>query len=314
MGDVISSATYKIMFTMGVTRPRLERPRDESIIAAINVTLARLERHRYLATSTWQARAETTKSCRQSAGIRRLACSSLSSMFMRTDARIKQAFPLILTLLITLGAYAQALGLGHLFGAHLSAGMPVVKGPSQEKGPERKASPERMREGGAILARNPFDSVTGPLDASEPRENPGKIAQANGENPYADPICESLRVLLITTADDPTWSFAAIAMGREKASLRRVGDAVGQHMVLAMAWDRVWMHDGGARCQSKLHGEFVKSELKQPPIGKGQVPGGLAEKIRHIADHRSEVDPSIIEEVMANQRRPLGSARVPPAR
>jgi general secretion pathway protein C len=232
---------------------------------------------------------------------------------MRTDARIKQAFPLILISMITLGAYAQARGLAHLFGAHLRAAMAPVKGRSQEKNPERITSAERTGDGHAILARNPFDSITGPLDASQDPDSTREILQANNANPYADPICESLRVLLITTTDDPTWSFAAIAMGREKASLRRVGDTVGQHMVLAMAWDRVWMHSGASRCQSKLHGELAMTKPIQPPnigVQKSNVPPAIADKIRHIADHRYEVDRSIIEDVMAKHRDLLGSLRV----
>lgn len=236
---------------------------------------------------------------------------------MRTDARIKQVFPLIVTFLIALGTFSQAQGLAHLFAAHLSAAMPQVKWPQQERIPAWVEGAERSRDGGAILTRNPFDSTTGPLDTSKPLESPGEIVVNDPANPYADPVCESLRVLLITTADDPSWSFAAIAMGREKAALRRVGDDVGHHVVLAMAWDRVWMRSGGIRCQSKLHDDVALIEPKKPLSsagGRNKVPSDIADKIRHIADYRYEVDRSIIEAVADRQRELLGSVRVVPTR
>lgn len=240
---------------------------------------------------------------------------------MRTEARLKQLSALIVTLLITLSAFSQALGLAHLFAAHLMAAMPLVKGPGQVNIAANLMGAERQRDGGVILARNPFDSVTGPLDPSKTPDSTKQPSLEDQENPYADPICESLRVLLITTTEDPSWSFAAIATGREKAALRRVGDDVGQHIVLAMTWDRVWMRKGGARCQSRLHDamgmgriEPQKHNGQNNPGGRNKVPSEIADKIRHIADYRYEVDRSIIETVLEKQRQLLGPVRVIPTR
>lgn len=222
--------------------------------------------------------------------------------------------------LITLLAYLQARGLAQLFAANLGDVVVAAQQPLKEQSRDMAAWAERKPDGSAILARNAFDSVTGPLGGTKEPNSPGETSHENQENPYADPACDAARVLLITTAEDPTWSFAAIAIGHEKATLRRIGDGVGDRTVYAMTWDRVWMVKSGLRCQLKLGREIASTSgkppkdneiISQPPL---LVPPDIANKITRIAENRYDVDRSIIEAIMDKKDVLFRSLRVIPAR
>lgn len=215
---------------------------------------------------------------------------------MRIDVHAKTLFPLFVGMSLVCIAYLQALGLSHLFAAKLHAGQVSIPQGWNVHSPQSRDAMSRNLHGDAILARNPFDSTVGPLDGQNGDTKTGDNALENGTNPYADPICSSGRVLLITTADEPSWSFAAMAIGREKAMLRRIGDGLGDQTVLAMVWDRVWLGKEGRRCQLPL-GTVNKLVVAQPP-----QPIGELERIRRIADNRYEVERSILETV-ANRYR-----------
>jgi len=82
------------------------------------------------------------------------------------------------------------------------------------------------------LGRNPFDSVTGPLDGKtiavadikEPTHTP-----SNGD-PYEDTECSGIRSSLITATEDPAWSFAALSSNYGE-KLHKIGDKVGAFTV-----------------------------------------------------------------------------------
>ena len=88
---------------------------------------------------------------------------------MRIDDVIRRGFVVIVCFLIGAAAYFQASGLMSLAratlaeGAPFAAGAPGALGSGQEKLP---AGRDRDLSAAAILARNPFDSKTGPLDGS----------------------------------------------------------------------------------------------------------------------------------------------------
>ncbi|HRI64366.1 MAG TPA: type II secretion system protein GspC [Polyangium sp.] len=242
---------------------------------------------------------------------------------MSIDARIKRLFPALVIALVAAGAYLQALGLTHLLAAHLGGIVSPPPGSFPKRSLPEAPRMDRVVDGNAILARNPFDSITGPLNARESAGDPTESPIENQANPYADPICESVRVLLITTADDPTWSFAAIALGNDRASLRRIGDEVGGRVVHAMIWDRVWMVKDGRRCQLPLGRSVAGASINGDKPNTSEIPGGrppnrlpmgIADKITRITDTRFDVDRSIIDMVMENQRELVGSLRVLPAK
>ncbi|MBK9265624.1 MAG: general secretion pathway protein GspC [Polyangiaceae bacterium] len=242
---------------------------------------------------------------------------------MGLDARIKSLFPAILAAFVIIVAYFQAKALGHLVAAHLELASLPAPPPLQARASESDTLPERATDGSAILARNPFDSITGPLKAPSDSATASEAPVANNADPYSDPVCDAARVMLITTADDPSWSFAAIAAGNSKATLRRIGDEVAGHVVAGMTWDRVWLTKGGSRCQIPIHQGLASAAppsmpmpMSPPPPRPGRsryaLPPEIAEKIRKISDTQFEVDRSVLTTVMERQGEFLRSVRVIP--
>lgn len=242
---------------------------------------------------------------------------------MGFDARLKRFFPAVICAIVALAAYFQARGLGQLMGSSLvdPTSLPAAPPPPAPRG--GIASNEQKPTGAAILGRNPFDSKTGPLDGQPPTDTPAPVEQRADGDPYADPLCDSAKVLLITAADDPAWSFAAIAGAGEKSTLRRIGDDVGGKTVHAIAWDRVWLSQGGTRCQIPLHSASnSKVEGPKGPTGPSTdkpekpTPGGLpkdiASKIVKVSDTQFDVERSVIETVLERQGEFFKQVRITP--
>ncbi|MBI4703670.1 MAG: general secretion pathway protein GspC [Deltaproteobacteria bacterium] len=241
---------------------------------------------------------------------------------MGLDAKLKRFFPLIVCALAALAAYLQASGIGELVGTSVSDSAPVASPTAAHAAEPGKGRARRSAD--PILARNPFDSVTGPL-TEKPEEAP-KIAPeaAPAGNPLDDPSCElGGRVLLISASDDPEWSFAAFEGEGGKPILRRRGDEVRGHVVQYLAWDRVWMTKDASRCQLKV-GEVAKpgaaaarpvsSPIDDPGrrrFGR-QIPPELAAKIHKVSDTEFNVERSVVDEILENQAQLMRTARIVP--
>lgn len=240
---------------------------------------------------------------------------------MGFDARLKRFFPLVVCALLALVAYLQADGIGELVASSVSEGdsaAPPGLGDVRRGLPGRQDRPS----GKPILARNPFDSETGPLDGTLLTIPDGGVGGSDGPtgDPYDDPACKFGRVVLISTADDPDWSFAAIESGGAEAKLRRLGDDVEGHKVHFVSWDRVWMTGTSGRCQMKL-GEKSQAapKPKKPssePRGKKrrgrQLPAEMASKIHKVSDTEFNVERSVVDEILENQAQLMRSARIVP--
>ena len=159
---------------------------------------------------------------------------------MGLDAIIKRYFPVIVCLLLGVCAYFQARGFSHVLAASV-VGTPepaLTTGARKPGNQAGAANTPHEASAEAILSRNPFDSVTGPLDGKD-LDLPQTPVETPAGDPYDDPLCPGMRVGLIMMSDDPAWSFASIAVSGGKSVLRRQGDAVDGPTVLAMTWDRV---------------------------------------------------------------------------
>src|SRR6187200_212295 len=146
---------------------------------------------------------------------------------MGLDALLKRYFPAILCLLIGIAPYFQASGMGELVAS--SVALDPLSTPTASPAPKfppmrPTKNEDHETSAAAILSRNPFDSVTGPLDGSQIELPTNPVAE--DRDPREDPVCDVARVLLITNSDDPAWSFAAVAGADGKSTLRRVGDDV----------------------------------------------------------------------------------------
>lgn len=245
---------------------------------------------------------------------------------MGFDAILKRYFPAIVCVLIAFAAYFQASGMGQLVASSVEEGpapaeRPVAKAPTH-------ASPNQDHSTSAapILSRNPFDSVTGPLDGKplDMATAPQPTVQ-NQEDPYSDPPCDGCKVVLISQSEDPEWSFAAFEEGGKK-TLRRVGDEVNGKTIYYVGWDRVWMTSGagGARCQATIRDSKAVASAKpaaaaapaaetKPSSKRGRkVPPEIAAKIHKVSETEFNVERSVVDQILENQAELMRSARIVP--
>lgn len=144
---------------------------------------------------------------------------------MKLDQILRRYFWAVIGALVAIVAFLHAQALTQIIGffrlsldpAQLTAA-PVTA----HSGPSSSAN-VRSLSADAILSRNPFDSVTGPLN-----KVPDEVASAAPDlsDPMNAPQCEGLKVLVIAASTDPEWSFAALSSGTgadAKSMLRRKG-------------------------------------------------------------------------------------------
>ncbi len=136
---------------------------------------------------------------------------------------------------------------------------------------DARSSKERP-SAGAILDRNPFDHVTGPL----------RFVDGPVPDPWKAPSCSGVRPLVLVAADDPHAAFAALDV-KGKRVVRRTGGDVDGMRVAYIGPDSVWLESGGAACQARL---FRPAESAQPPPAAGPFAG----KIERISETEFRVD------------------------
>jgi general secretion pathway protein C len=246
---------------------------------------------------------------------------------MGLDAILKRYFPAIICLLIASAAYFQASGMGQLVAGGALMDPSSMPPPPAPKVDPAQAPPgsDRTINAGPILSRNPFDSITGPLDGKPVELPQQETAAPDNSDPYNDPICDIAKVLLITESDDPDWSFAAIAGSDGKSALRRRGDDVSGHTVHWIGWNRVWLLHGSSRCQMQVHGEPPKKLAQGPtaptaaPDGSAaprksarKVPKDIADKIHKVSETQFDVERSVVDQILENQSELMRSARIVP--
>lgn len=249
---------------------------------------------------------------------------------MGFDANLKRYFPVVVCLLIALAAYFQASGMGQLVASSVALDPSAV--PSVAPVPRMASAASASREehsttAAPIISRNPFDSVTGPLDGTNIELPKAAPEPPQNTDPYEDPQCDSAKVLLITQSEDPAWSFAAIAGSDGKPTLRRIGDEVGGQSVHFIGWDRVWLMSGSSRCQIIVGGKapVAKAGATPPaaapaatttpssPRGRGKpVPPEIASKIHKVSETEFNVERAVVDNILENQAELMRSARIVP--
>jgi general secretion pathway protein C len=248
---------------------------------------------------------------------------------MGFDAILKRYFPGVLCALIAIAAYFQASGMGHL----VASSVAVDSSPAAAATPPRHsvsgpaANLDHTTSAEAILSRNPFDSVTGPLDG-KPLDLPMNRPAMNTD-PYQDPACDGPRVLLITQAEDPAWSFTAVAGSDGKTVLRRQGDEINGQTVYYVGWDRVWFtSSAGSRCQAVFGKQSPGSARASAPVPApaaagsatagaaarrgAKVPPEIAAKIHKVSETEFNVERSVVDQILENQADLMRSARIVP--
>ncbi len=246
---------------------------------------------------------------------------------MSLDGQLKRFFPLVILSLLAVTAYFQASGIGQLIGttvmgtedAATATAPPVIRANTPNK------------TGKPILRRNPFDSVTGPLDGNTPAPKPvaedvGDEEPPDAETSDGDPKCGFGKVILISASTDPAWSFAAIDDGSGKSTLRRQGDEISGHTLQQVAWDTVWFTDGSNKsCQLKLGDEGPARAAKTTPTrtrrrptrsrrSSRQLSDAQLKKISKVSDTEYNVERSLVDELIQDQAALMKSARITPVK
>ena len=167
----------------------------------------------------------------------------------------------------------------------------------------------------AIFARNPFDSQTGPLDAQ--LLDLTNLARSDAAMDLGDPMnapaCDGARVLIITKADNPDWSFAAFGESDDRTILRRREGDVGDKKVEYIGWDRVWLKTAHTRCQAKL---FTRVDPR--PAGKPATAAASAldpvitSGIRKTGANEYEIDGATLDKIIDNQADFMSATRIVP--
>jgi len=243
---------------------------------------------------------------------------------MGFDRQIKRFFPAILCGFIALAAYFQASGIAQLLASAVVESDEPARSPATV--PVSGVLQPTRKSGDAILARNPFDSATGPLDgrAMPIPEAPEEEPVVEGEASDEDPACGFGRVVLISASEDPAWSFASITDDQGESKLRRIGDPVGSHTIQAMAWDRVWLTEKGSRCQMRLGSKETSAPKRMSGTVRRKKPRKrrssralspeLAAKITKISDDEYNIERSLVDDLLQDQAQLMRSARIVPSK
>jgi general secretion pathway protein C len=249
------------------------------------------------------------------------------------DPLFRKYFPALVLVLVAIAAFFQASGANELVGAAFVATAPSGAPGDASKRIAPVAAIEH-RTGEPILKRNPFDSVTGPLDPSAQAIPVPKPEQLEVSDPLAVGPCDGVSVFIVTESHDPLWSVAALqGPGEPRPRMRRVGDDVGGKKVEFIGYNprerspAVWLSNVSALCQALLFrvqpppgaapapAPVASAETPPPPTsGRGPttVPPDIAAKIQKISDTEFHVDRSVVDKILENQADLMRSARIVP--
>ncbi|RYZ07821.1 MAG: general secretion pathway protein GspC [Myxococcales bacterium] len=253
---------------------------------------------------------------------------------MALDALLKRYFLGVVLALVAVAAYFQAAGATQLIGSAIGAAAPSGSAAPIPNPPYRLPVPTREpKSGEPIIARNPFDSVTGPLNAKpvDPLNDPGKPVEPELVDPLAAPACDGIQVLIVTESDDPLWSVAALqGPGEPHPRMRRVGDDVAGKKVAFIGFNpleqtpAVWIESGAQVCQAMLFRTqppvaaaaptpaAPAPEPPKPASGAPSLDPAIASKIQKVSDTEFNIDRSVIDKIMENQAELMKSARIVP--
>ncbi|HEU4579086.1 MAG TPA: type II secretion system protein GspC [Polyangiaceae bacterium] len=261
---------------------------------------------------------------------------------MGVERFARKSFGFVVVLLLALAIYFQAAGTMELVASSAFAAAPAPAGKARRA---RRKPPVLAKgsttNGDAILARNPFDSVTGPLDRTPiTAELPEQQQEAaDVTDPLHAPECDDVAVNIITESPDPAWSLAQLkGPGDPDAATRRVGDDVGKMKVAYIGYNAekaspaVWLLSSEKLCQALLFSEKkAKAEAssgeaapaapapaEERPArraarsGAGAVPPDIAAKIHKVSETEFNVDRSVVDSILENQATLMRSARIVP--
>lgn len=243
---------------------------------------------------------------------------------MAVDQVLKRHFWLVILPLTALAAFLAASGISEIARAALAVDAKQLAAPPivSKAAPSAAAASDHPTSADPILARNPFDSVTGPLNRVA-MDLDASAQQADLSDPMNAPPCDAVKILIIAQSSDPDWSFAALSPGGPdaKSMLRRRGGDFNGKKVEYVGWDRVWLSSNGALCQAELfkpEDQAPKPEASAtpPPVAShGGAPGvdpAIAKGIQRVSATEFNIDRSIVDKILENQAELMKQARIVP--
>jgi general secretion pathway protein C len=225
---------------------------------------------------------------------------------------------------IALVAYFQAQGVTHLLAAtRPSSTEPRV---AQHAQPTKTAPFRAHVSAAAILARNAFDSITGPLRRSSAASALPLVR--HDVDPLFAPACSQPRLVIVSEASDPRWSLAAFRASDEaRPELHRIGEQVMGQRIEFIGFNpvehspAVWLSSPENLCQALLfpHGSAatkadsgtVQSSESLATSTTG-VPSTIASKIRKLSETEYEIERSAIDRIIDNQLELTRNVRLVP--
>jgi general secretion pathway protein C len=227
---------------------------------------------------------------------------------MTFDRIAQRHFAVVLVCGGALSAFLSARGVVRIAEAAVAVDAKMIAASPLPSASE-SAQPENEKSARAILERNPFDSVTGPLRDLLSASPPGALP-----DPNSVPACDGVRILIIAQSADPDWSFAALTSGEPdaKSQLRRRGGEFAGKKVEVISWDRIWFSDRGSICQAALFSHHAPAPPKNAPSASGVDPL-VARGIHRTSANQFEVDRGALDKILENQAE-LMKVRVVPER
>jgi general secretion pathway protein C len=246
---------------------------------------------------------------------------------MAIDKLLKRHFWAVILALVALAAFFDAQGIMHVVGASLGADEKQLASPplTSRLPPLPASASPHATNAEPILARNPFDSVTGPLNRVPAAEASAStdLPPPDLSDPFNAPDCDGVHVIIIAASADPDWSFAALETtapaDKGKSFLRRRGGELGGKTVKFIGWDRVWMTTGSQLCQTQMFkppaGPSVAAAPPPAPMPSGgatPVSDDIKKGIQRIGPNEFNVDRSVVDKILENQAELMRQARIVP--
>jgi len=261
---------------------------------------------------------------------------------MGVERLARRSFGFVVAALVALAVYFQAAGAVELVASRTLNFEPHEQSPADAKARKVRHKPSLQAShsnGDPILARNPFDSVTGPLDRT-PITVTTPAAEARHldlTDPLTAPECEGVVLQVVSEATDPEWSLAELrGPGDTAASTRRVGDEIGKLKVAYIGFNSfkgspaVWLIGDERVCQALMFSDKTAKEGAAAPEAapvaaapaddarktrRGTappVPSEISDKIQKVSETEFNVDRSVIDNILENQAQLMRSARIVP--